>query len=701
MKFKHIKFSNYRCFIDGTIDFTLSQKADGKNIILFSAENGGGKTQLMFAFRFALYGLTKDEFIKIPGQDSHPYALNDNLYMALERGEGETSATASVELAFQFNNKTYTIIRSHTYHRVRRGVDNKPVEDVKLFIQELHGDTKVISSPEEVRLHVSKIIPEKTLYALLCDGERVRQLSSTGTETDNAVQAVIQRMGKRDILIATKNAIKAVNGRIQTLMRRNATNATLLEEALQKKVIAERTIETAELKVVELERKSEAIKKRLEEISIDLQEIAIVREKEARRRDYYDQIKKHEDELEELQKELIVVLNGTAYWGIATTLCARVHGLLKDVAIDFPGLQSNVVKNIMQKERCICGRCIDDTIRRILKDLSEKLPPVKIDAELRETLFRYGDDDKLQSLKKNVANPLAQMANLERQIADLNKLITQISEEIEATSNVKAAELEAENRSLKEEEKECTEQKTLYKEKIRTSNEALREANATIVEEGTKGENGGKLKRQLSLLSAADKGVEFIKIKLEQDSIRTINKHLHNSFAQLRSTSDSERQVYITMFQDMYRLIAYHYPSVEKDFKSKASANMSTEEREQLREKMIIRHEVASSMGQLKMNSLAFMKAVLDYVKENAVKYRGMEDVSYPFIADAPFSDIERENLANATAYLHEFSEQVILLSAQEEIPAGIKPYIAKIYEVRRTTKKGLSYPVSEIVQRV
>ena len=177
MKFTRIRFKNYRCFMDGEIDFTLPKGTPkSKNIVLFSAENGGGKTQLMFAFRFALYGLSTADFRSIQGQATLDYALNQNVHEALAHGREGCSAEAMVELSFQYDGQLYTVKRTHVYSRKPGGGVSAPSERVVLYIQDSMGDTTTISEPLVVRARINKIIPEKTLYALLCDGERVRQL---------------------------------------------------------------------------------------------------------------------------------------------------------------------------------------------------------------------------------------------------------------------------------------------------------------------------------------------------------------------------------------------------------------------------------------------------------------------------------------------------------------------------------------------
>ena len=53
MRFKKIKFDNYRCFLNGEIEFC---EKDGKNINLILGNNGAGKTEVLFAFWWLLYG---------------------------------------------------------------------------------------------------------------------------------------------------------------------------------------------------------------------------------------------------------------------------------------------------------------------------------------------------------------------------------------------------------------------------------------------------------------------------------------------------------------------------------------------------------------------------------------------------------------------------------------------------------------------
>ena len=49
MRFRKITFSNYRCFMDGSVSFEENEDK-GQNINLILGSNGSGKTEILFSF---------------------------------------------------------------------------------------------------------------------------------------------------------------------------------------------------------------------------------------------------------------------------------------------------------------------------------------------------------------------------------------------------------------------------------------------------------------------------------------------------------------------------------------------------------------------------------------------------------------------------------------------------------------------------
>ena len=84
MKFKKIRFDNYRCFLNGELVF---HEEGEKNINLILGNNGAGKTEMLFAFWWLLYGF---DFARLKGKEASPYALNSSLYKAIQDGEHDS-----------------------------------------------------------------------------------------------------------------------------------------------------------------------------------------------------------------------------------------------------------------------------------------------------------------------------------------------------------------------------------------------------------------------------------------------------------------------------------------------------------------------------------------------------------------------------------------------------------------------------------
>ncbi len=696
MKFKRIKFKNYRCFLDGEIDFSLPPGCPNeRNIVLFSAENGGGKTQLMFAFQFALYGLTEEDFRGIQGQAATAYALNQNIYEALASGRIAHSADATVELSFTYEDNTFTVSRTHTFHRKPNGVSSA-VERVVLYVQDRMGDTKTYTDPAIVRARINQTIPEKTLYALLCDGERVRQLSSAGTETDSAIQAVVQRMTEHALLDTACQGIEKVKRMIQRQVSKRVGNSKdKVDIAAIERL--ESLVKDRESKIAICNNNIAKMKERISTISTELKEIAAVRDKEKSRELYIKNRKDYEKDLEEAEKKFIETLNDQAYWSIGDSLCNCVSELLKDISVRFPGLQSEMVASVMKGDRCICGRPIDATVHRILDELRLHLPPINIDAELSAVLHQYGQDEFRKKRRREIGERIGAMDKTKSKINETQEIIDSISKEIEVSNIPDAVRLEEENKACTQRIIEETSNAAKWTEEIRRAKEELAILLQRLRDAVSHDENSGLLRQKLNLLEGAEQGIACIKSFREKNALAKINHYLAEAFSHLRSKSDSTRQIYITMFEDIHRLVVYHEPSVNHEMQALPHCGGNEDELFKFREEVILKHENGNSMGQLKMTALAFMKAILDYVKDVARTDRHLEDSAYPIVVDAPFGDIKRENFDNAVQYLHEFADQVILLLADERVPEGIEPHVAKVYTVKRTSSANCPYEYSEI----
>ena len=113
MRFRKIKFNNYRCFLNGELEF--SESGD-KNINLILGNNGAGKTEVLFAFWWLLYGFN---FRQLKNKEATPYALNFSLYKAIQDGEID-NATCYVEAELEDNETIYIVKRTAKYTKTAK-----------------------------------------------------------------------------------------------------------------------------------------------------------------------------------------------------------------------------------------------------------------------------------------------------------------------------------------------------------------------------------------------------------------------------------------------------------------------------------------------------------------------------------------------------------------------------------------------------
>jgi len=695
MRFVKIKFTNYRCFQDGEIDFTFPKRCAAKrNIILCSWENGGGKTNLMFAFRFALYGMKEEEYAEIPGQENTPWALNQNIYSELYyKGRLGDSKNASVELSFEYKGMMYTVKRMHVFSRSDRGISG-PIEKVALLVQDKDGDTSgPYQDPAEVRRQIERIIPERTLYAILCDGERVRKLSSTGAETNQAIRAVIARMTEHELLNLVAKGLEKVRKQIHRKITSGASKDDDRMIAV-KCCNLQKNIDDDLMACKVCEQRIDGNKKKLADISKDLEQIEAVKQLERDRVREEKLLASHEDELATAQKKLLGTLNRQSYWSLSGKLCDTVQKLMEDTTLRFPGLEAAIVEMVMKGDTCICGRPIDDEIRECMAVLRKKLPPFNVDAILSGVMHEYGTKDRRSDYANQIAERIGTMNEVQDKINTANQNIAELRKRIEESNNPNARSLEEKREILTSEILKYERDNAVRQSGILRMRAELAELTRRLKEITKKAVNGKELAEKLDYVEGAERGIEAIKQLKEGAALKMINQYLSDAFGKLRSESDSQRQVYITQYEEQHRLVVYHEMRVASEMAAIHSGDVDA-----IREKVILKYDTGNSMGQLKMVSLAFMKAILSYVHAIALQDKNLDDAEYPVLMDAPFGDIKGENYDNAVEYMHTFADQVIILLADKDIPAGIEPYVARRYSVKKAAAKDGEFNRSVIIE--
>jgi len=289
MIIKSIEYKNFRCFLDGKINFDTSNKL---NFII--GENGAGKTEVLFSFWWVLYDF---DYKNLSNKKYTPYALNSRLYKELEISSTFKEHMAEVTLEFEHNKRKYRIRRTRHFTKV----NNKVKEDdyVELAQYDEYGVLSIpINDPKKYERALNTILPKKILSGILFDGERMRNLSSEDESSIKTIEGIISDITNQDAINLANTTLSDVGKtylkKIKTIAKEQ--NNTELEDLINRKGQLDQLIIDFRKDLDKVGNGIPGLANKLEEVSDKLTQYTEVKIKEETRR-------KNEDLIDELNKK--------------------------------------------------------------------------------------------------------------------------------------------------------------------------------------------------------------------------------------------------------------------------------------------------------------------------------------------------------------------------------------------------------------
>ena len=161
MRIDRIALKNFfRYYGTQTIVFS---KETNKNVTVIRGENGTGKTTLLNAFYYVMYGDVME-----------PLKIDNmlNLRAAEELKEGET-ISASVGMEFEERNERYLVNREEKFEKI----NGKIIHDKHKYIEIYRIDSITGNAEKEDDDFIEKIIPKRLRSFFFFDGERINKLA--------------------------------------------------------------------------------------------------------------------------------------------------------------------------------------------------------------------------------------------------------------------------------------------------------------------------------------------------------------------------------------------------------------------------------------------------------------------------------------------------------------------------------------------
>lgn len=683
MLLNKIQFKNYRCFLDGEIEFQSD-----KPINLILGINGSGKTELLYAIWYVLHGF---DFHSLKAKENDPYSLNSQLYQRLQSDPKIYNESSEVTLTFEHKHKdkkrTYVLTRREDYEKNKKNSVN---EQITLYTYNEHGEKSPLNSGQQkIAEIIEQIIPFKVLSGIMFDGERMMNLSSEDEKSIKAIEGTIEDVTNLKLFTSLINDLDSLDRMYQTEIRKigRKTSQEELEEISDTilKFKVEQTEKRGEQQRLKIELPK--LEKRILNLSEDLKGFVESKMLENERIFNRNQLEKLENDLEKIKNSL----QDKEFKNISPILA---KGLLEEVdklieSNPLPqGLTSNAVASILENPDCICGRPHDESTRRTMKELVRKLPPENLNALINE----WSVDLKGLAKSKNseIDEIFDNMTAKQSEIAELKQEINKLSTKI---SNIDNADLVAKEHEKENLERQYRKEKDNLQNVEKELSYIISEITAWTKrqEELTKADSKTRLiQEKLSFLKKAELMVDKIKEINMNRALKEINEFMSTAYADISEDYPRGRRVYITQYiKDKYKLVAYYEndlkvarTSVELGNLRKKYKELDLDNPHHLNEAYIMDIATNNSTGQSKIMTMSFVKAILDFSSQNRNDEFSVKR-QYPLVLDAPFSEISGDNLIKSAKNLYKFNEQIILLSdpnTYEGLQEHMNKNIGKVY---------------------
>lgn len=626
MLIKSLRMKNFRQF-KGTTEINFSCDEE-KNVTVILGNNTFGKTTLLQAFNWCLYGT-----VNFARNDK--FLLNYELSTQMRNGDNEI---VEVEINLLHGDKEYTITRTQRYNCSGNKPIGESVSAISLISKKKDGQTE-FEPPVKIKKIINDILPEGLSTYFFFDTERI----STVSDRKDLKKAIKDFTG----LSAIENASRhlgdrskktTVIGKIYAGMDFNGDAQA--QDALNRIQTAKEKRDAIAEQLEECKNQIDHYADRKAELEQKLRDNQATAEYQKHMDDLERKIKEEEKEYAKLIEDYFKEFNSSALSFFIRPLLNVAEGFLKEVKIDDKGVRDitkDSILELIKRGRCLCGREIcegNDAYQHLMAEI-KYVPPESIGLTVRHYM------DKLKSFSYS----------FERTYDRLKR----IRESIEYSKN--------RIQDWEYERDDCRE-KIAGKENMVSSENELADIRSRLRDLETKKErlyqNDGEQKREIEHFQKVFDGLTANSAKNREAKIflayaeeiqawlePTCIKH------ELKLRESLEAEVN-KIFDEMYH--GHRRVAIDEQYHVELIATIADTE--------IISGE---SEGANRVKNFAFIAGLVTLAKRQILQDIGISSESYPLVMDAPFSNADEKHTAGISKVLPRIAEQIIMFVMQKD----------------------------------
>lgn len=650
MRLERLVIENFRQFRDRQ-EIIFSDLSE-KNVTLVHAENGFGKTTLLKAMLWGLYGRSG-----LMGTDGSPddFEMPDSIiHEGLAFGAQDPDALkASVEITFKHHSRRYILTR-----QLSLAQQNLNPKQCDLSLEEMKdGQTYKVERPQN---RIESIIPEGISRFLFFNGERINYLAMEKNRAQ-VTEAIQQILGLR-LLQTTISDLKHQN--VRGKYRSEQKNAVTEE----KRVFIER-LNTKESEIEEFQAKKTQILKNIEATS---NEIELVNMKLAKNRKAKElqakriKLIQEKDELinnkKEVEQKIKKIISEAGFTFFSKDLLSEgqeiVHRLRSEGKIPAKVLNT-FLNELLESGKCICQRGLP--VDSPEHEAVEQLLTIAGDQDFNNAVGAL--DNTLGHIEAISSQASSSLDELKKERLKMIFDISEREEDIEKIHQELGAKKDEEVQSLENKRKSLSlENDSLHKELGRIETEIAKAI-----------EDAESLKTQIRQIEDKEEAAALAqrRVNAVEDCIKILADILEAEIRTIRPMLNDE-------INKLFRKI------MTKDYWAELTDDYTLKIRKKIAGKLSDLNgqeiDAALSTGERTVTSLVFIASLVALAKKRSeipTILKGLSGSVYPVAIDSPFGSLSifRRGVAS---YIPEMAPQVMLLVSPEQYNGQVEDALAE-----------------------
>ena len=646
MKFDTLILKNFRQYYgEQKIVFSKSREC---NITVIHGENGSGKTALLNAFLWALYGK-----VNLPDPEK---IVNERAITEINAGE---KIEIKVTLVFEHDRKEYSLWRKQILRKWSDTDFNieKVEDDLQLNYIDITGKTITPGNPQEV---INQILPPRLSSLFFFHGEDIDRLSKE--ENSKEIQKDIRNIMGLTILERSISHLGHVAKKFENEMGKYGDEE--LKELIEEKKRLEEEYSELEIERDTLYENLDALRGEKRDVDEKFKKLEKAKERAEKRERLESELKDTRSSINEINEQMKILCSERAYLALIGEPFAVTQKILEEKREkgEIPTyIKRQLVDDLLNIHTCICGRELIEGTEpfEMVKKWREKAGSIGLEgcaavmaSAIREFPQKRGKFIReLKIALHQRDNLLDHKKVLEERISEIGKGFERDEEEIK--------ELERKRRKIERDIDDTNQRIGSSRNEIEKKNKNIEDIEEKIEKTRIKQAKGLVAQKRFIVCKKAQEYLEKLFsdfAKIVRDRVQTKVGNLYSEFV---------HKPYWAHITDDYEL---------KILKKVGSYT----------------EPVGMSTGERQIASLAFIGGLVDIAREryeekkDAIYFKGG---LYPIIMDSPFGYLDKEYRKAVSEGMPKLADQVIVLVTdtqwEGDVEEAMKGRADTIYQLK------------------